>query len=295
VSGRPAAQYCEFLAAAWSQLAADTGQAVDDLVTDGLIGYLNRAPWTSDPSHVETVVAIGSMLTAGGHRRRLESAITDVLLDAPEAGRLDVARNWLHRVLPDHDPAHSGDVLGMIRRPHSGLGDRELVELCARAFSERLDPEAVCHALAESGAVGSGQAALKLLDRLRARVYPMPAGPLNPREWLMTLAAFFADGTLGENIPEEFRRAAVMAAYRDFFYRLDILYTAVTKGNPNAQPELSSDEIKDLEWIPKSVDQILRDAKKRPGLGAKLRGVRRDRDEADDRPGNRPGTEQQTS
>jgi hypothetical protein len=295
VSGRPAAPYCEFLAASWSQLVADTGQAVDDLVTDGLIGYLNRAPWTSDPSQVETVVAIGSMLTAGGQRKRLESAITDALLDAPEAGRLDAARNWLHRALPDHDPGRSGDVLAMLRRPHSGLGDRELAELCARAFSEGLDPEDVCHALAESRAIGSGQAALKLLDRLRTRVYAMPAGPQDPHEWLMTLAAFFADGTLGEHIPEEFRQAAVRVAYRDFVYRLDILYTAVTKGNPNSQPELSNDEIKHLEWIPKSVDQILRDAKKRPGLGSMLRGVRRDRDEADDRPGNRPGTEPQTS
>jgi len=92
-------------------------------------------------------------------------------------------------------------------------------------------------------------------------------------------AICFADGTFGPQMTEEFRRAAVRAAHEDFVFRLDVLYIAATGGRRFALPELSDADIEQLAWVPKSVDQILKEARKRPGRSHGFRAGRRDRDE----------------
>jgi hypothetical protein len=92
-----------------------------------------------------------------------------------------------------------------------------------------------------------------------------------------------AGGSLGDRIADELRQVAVRAAHRDFVYRLDILYIAATKGRRDSQPELTSEDVRYLEWIPKSVDYILREARKRPARHTLRGGSRRDRDESEER------------
>ena len=67
---------------------------------------------------------------------------------------------------------------------------------------------------------------------------------------------------------------ALKAAYEDFIYRLDVLYIAATRGQPDALPDLSSDEIKYLEWVPKSLDQIFKEARQRRGRAILRSGKR---------------------
>lgn len=284
VYGATAEPYCESLTAAWSELAAGTGRAADDLLAGRLTEYLDRVPWLADELKVDTVILITQLLTHGGCRAQLASAVANALLNNPEAARSAAARQWLSQVRPDFNDPRSGSVLMLLRRPQPRLTEQDLVGLCARGCSEGTDPEELCRALADSGAVRSGSAALRLLDQLRARLYKVQVGQLDPYTWLKTFATCIAGGGLGEEIAEGLRKMVVQAAYEDFVYRLDILYIATTRGRPDSQPDLSSDEIKYLEWAPRSLDYILKEARKRPGRSI-LRGGKRDRDEDDDQAG----------
>lgn len=284
VYGPAAEPYCESLAAAWSELASGTGKAVDDLLAGRLTGYLDRVPWLADGLKVDTVILITQLLTQGGYRAQLASTVANALLNNPEAARSDAARQWLSRVRPDFGDPRSGSVLMLLRRPQSRLTEQDLVDLCTRGCREGTDPEELCRALAESAAVRSGSAALRLLDQVRARLYKVQVGQLDPYTWLKAFATCIAADGLGEEIAEGFRQMAVRAAYEDFVYRLDILYIATTRGRPDSQPDLSGDEIKYLEWAPRSLDYILKEARKRPGRSI-LRSGKRDREEAGDQAG----------
>jgi hypothetical protein len=277
VYGPYSRDYCEILAIVWPDLVAGAGQAADDLLTDRLVVYLEGTNWTSDPLKVDTVVLLAGLLTHDGYREDLASAVTNALLDNPEATRRGAGHEWLSRVRPDYKDPRSGDVLALLRRPHAGFTEQDLADLCARGCYEGVDPEDVGRALAEAVAIDSGVAALRLLDLVRVSTYDVQTQGLEPHEWLKSLATFLAGGSLGDRIAEELRPVAVRAAYRDFVYRLDILYIAATRGRPDSQPELTSEEVRYLEWIPKSVDYILREARKRPARHT-LRGSRRDRD-----------------
>jgi hypothetical protein len=290
VYGPYSRDYCEILATVWPDLVAGVGQAADDLLTDRLAVYLEGANWTSDPLKVDTVVLLAGSLTHDGYREYLASAVTNALLDNPEAARRGAGREWLSRVRPDYQDPRSGDVLALLRRPQASFTEQDLADLCARGCYEGVDPEDVGRALAEAAAIDSGWAALRLLDLVRASTYEVQTQGLEPHEWLKSLASFMAGGSLGDRVADELRQVAVRAAHIDFVYRLDILYIAATKGRPDSQPELTSEDVRYLEWIPKSVDYILREARKRPGR-LPLRGGRRDRDESDERTGHQSQAE----
>jgi CHAT domain len=198
--------------------------------------------------------------------READAAVANALLDNPEPVPSAAARQWLNQVRPDFSDPRSGGVLTLLRRPQSRLTEQDLVDLCSRGCSEGIDPEELCRTLAESAAVGSGSAALRLLDHIRARLHKAQIAELDLREWLNGFAACIAAGELGEQTAEEFRQMTLQSAFEDFVYRLDTLYIAATRGQPDALPDLSSDEIKRLEWVPKSLDEIFKQARKRSGL-----------------------------
>jgi hypothetical protein len=281
VYGPTCRDYCEILAVAWSELVTSVGQAADDPLTDRLIGYLEETRWTADPLKVDTVVLLAGLLTRDGYREHLASAVTNALLDNPEAARRGPGSEWLSRFRSDYQDPRTGDVLALIRQHRANLTEDDLADLCARGCREGVNPEDVGRALAEAAAIHSGWAALDLLDQVRASTYQVQTQGLEPHEWLKSLATFIASGNLGDRIADELRQAALRAAHDDFVFRLDMLYIAVTKGRPDSQPELTSDDLRFLEWIPKSVDSILRQARRRPGR-LPFRGGKRDRDESDE-------------
>jgi len=294
VYGPTCRDYCEILAVAWSELVTSAGQAADDPLTDRLVRYLEGTRWTADPLKVDTVVLLADLLTRDGHREQLASAVTNALLDNPEAARRGAGSDWLSRFRPDYQDPRSGHVLALIRQPRASLTEDDLADLCARGCREGVSPEDVGRALAEAEAIQSGWAAQYLLDHVRLSTYQVRTHGLEPHEWLKSLATFIASGNLGERVADELRQAALIAAYDDFVFRLDMLYIAVTKGRPDSQPELTSDDIRYLEWIPKSVDSILRQARKRPGRLA-FRGGKRDHDESEEQGDPDSGAQQEYS
>jgi hypothetical protein len=270
-------QYGDYFATAWSELAGDTGQVVDDQLTETLVAYLKAKPWTSDATEADTVVSITEKLTGNGRRERLESAVADALLASQEAARRESARLWLLRVRPRLD-TEVGDVLQLLRQPGSGLTLEDRAEVCARGFRERIDPHDMCRALAQSAVIASGYAAMKLLEQVRIELYRVPAEKRDPYEWLKLFARCFADGaTFSPELTEEFRKEAVICAHYDFVFRLDMLYIATTGGRSDSPPKLSEEDMARLEWIPKCVEQILKEARKRPGR-LNFRGGKRERD-----------------
>jgi hypothetical protein len=60
-----------------------------------------------------------------------------------------------------------------------------------------------------------------------------------------------------------------------------MVYILATKGQRDASPDLTDEEIDQLSWIPKSIEQILKDARKRR---PKLRSGRHGRNEPEPGP-----------
>jgi hypothetical protein len=286
VYGPTAEPYCQALATAWAELANSAGHAADNLLDDRLAGYLSRVPWLTDGLKVDTVIRVTQLLTRAGSRPQLAATVVSALLDNPGAACSDAARQWLSQARPDVKDPRSGSVLALLRRPQYRFTEPELIDLCTRSCAEEVDPEELCRALAESGVVRSGGSALRILDRVRLRLYKVQTRH-DPFGWLRAFATCIAAGGLGQAVADGLRERAVRAAAEDFAYRLDLLYITTTGGRPDAAPELSSDEIENLGWVPRSLEAILKEAKeageakKRPGWSIR-RGDKRDRDESDE-------------
>lgn len=262
--GRSREQYGECFASAWSELVAYVDPGLDDLLASALITYLDRTNWTADAMQIDAVVDLTARLTTGDQRAGLESVIAEALMARPEAARRESAKAWLAQVRPSPADTGEGGILLSLRQSKPGVTVAQLVELCVRGFRADLDPAEVCWALAESRAIGSGASAAEFLQALRLGLMAAAARQ-NPVEWLRWFTGRFADGTFGPQIAEEFRRVAVQDARDEIGYRLDLLYIAATGGRQDSPPVLSDADIAELDWIPKSLDQILREAKKRTG------------------------------
>jgi hypothetical protein len=274
------AQYNENLAGAWPELVGNTGQPVEELLTSTFIGYLAGTSWTSDAMLVDTVVNLASLLTSDGRRTRLQTAIVESLLAAPEAAHRDSARAWLAQVLPSHRDL-GGDVLLSLRGPHHpDVTEADLADLCARGFRDGLDPADICRALADSGAIRSGSSAINFAEHLWVAVDALSAREQRALDGLRLFIGWLADGAFGSRVAEEFRHQAIQSAGPEIYFRLNMLYIAATAGQPDSLPELSEADIAQLEWIPKSVDKIVKDAKKR-SKQQRARGGRHGRGEAD--------------
>lgn len=274
-------QYNDCFAAAWSELLAGAGQAIDDRLTAALIRYLDQASWTADAWQVDVVVDLATRLTGAGRRTRLESAIADSLLARREAAEREPAQAWLALVRPAPAGVSVDDILPSLRHPRPDLSEAQLAELCVRGFQAGLDPRDVGQALADSGVINSGVRAADFLNELRSGLYAVSAGRQNPLNWVRWFIGWLADGTFGLRVAEEFRKVAVEDAYEDIRYRLDVLFIAATGGRQDSPLTLSDAEIEQTDWISRSFEYILKEAKKRPGRQHRLRGGKHNRDETD--------------
>jgi hypothetical protein len=137
--GQP--EFSQRLAAAWRELATEAqrrrgaGHAVDELLENGLIAFLERTPWRSDPTLAAAVHDLASSLTVDAPRARLMTLVHDV-------------RESLRQMPPEATPA-------------------QIAQACTRARHEGLTPVQAGEALARSGAVGTGKRAADVLEELQ--------------------------------------------------------------------------------------------------------------------------------
>jgi hypothetical protein len=273
--------YNSSLARSWAELAANVGQAADDLLAEGLIAYLGRKHWTDDALQTDAVVGLAGLLTSDGQRPRLVSAVADALTASPMAASRPAAQDWLARVRPPAPGAGQGDVLDLLRGMAPGAEIPRLAGLCTQGFQQGVDANAICQVLIDGGLIRSGVEAMDFLSWLRVGNYVSDLDLQAEGDWLVWFHIRFADGSFGPRVTSEFRHIAISAAERDITIAVNMVYILATKGQRDASPDLTDEEIDQLSWIPKSIEQILKDARKRR---PKLRSGRHGRNEPEPGP-----------
>lgn len=256
-------RYNECLASAWSDVVASEGPALDDRLADMLGSSLAETTWAANARHADAVVDLTMRLTDGGKRDRLEAMIAGSVSNVPEAARSEFARGWLARVQRSRPGVVQDGTLATLRHPPRGVTAAQLAKLCVQAFRNDLDMGEACQALADSHTIATGRAAAAVLAELRQGLVAAEPGGQKIRDWLCWFIQKFADGTFGSQTADEFRRLAVAHTRNEISYCLDELFIAATGGRQHAPPELSDEDVAELEWISQSFDKIARDAKKR--------------------------------
>ncbi|HEX6526320.1 MAG TPA: hypothetical protein VF070_40845, partial [Streptosporangiaceae bacterium] len=227
----------EALAAAWQQLLAqlrEYGQAADERLTSALIDALGRRPWRTDQAQTAAVMDLTRRLTADGARPRLKTTV----LDVSEA----------LRQLPRRAPV------------------AQLAQTCARAYAEGLEARLAVEALAESGVITSGAQATRVLEQLHRVLADsaVTSEKTPPLAWLGTFAVKFADGTFGEQTAAEFTACTMRSVREQLRHNVNLLWIAATRGG-STPPALNDADADHLERIGGAIEEMVREARKRPG------------------------------
>ena len=212
------------------QFRSDLGQAADALLTKALIGFLGRHQWRSDQARAAAVADLTGLLTAEGARPQLMAAV----LDPVEA---------LRQLPPQATVA-------------------QIAQTCARAYADGLAAEEASAALAQSGAVGTGQRAGEVLERLHREL----SADRSERcySWQLRLATVFTNGALGPEVAAGLPACLVWNAQAEIARQLNLLSIAA-KSNVDGAPSALGD--KDVEYLG-SLQDVLQDilnARKRQG------------------------------
>ena len=229
----PSSALSQSLAAAWRELTAvqqSQGQAVDDLLTGALIDFLGRREWRGDQQRTAAVEELTRLLTTGGARPRLKTAV----LDPAEA---------LRYLTPQATPA-------------------DVARILTRAYADGLYAEQAGRALAESGIIASGAQVADILERLHLELADRRNAAY---KWQQTLAMMAASGTFGGQIAADFSVLVVRNSRNELAYHLRLLNMAARTGIDGAPPALTHADIDFLDRACGFIEEILRDARKREG------------------------------
>ncbi len=256
-------RYNECLARAWSELANTNGPALDDLLAQTLGGSLAETRGRATIGQADAVVDLTIRLNGGGKGGQLQAIVASWLATVPETARSEAACKWLAAVQHSRPDVVQDGALAALRRPPRGVSAAELAKRCVQAQQNGLDMREACEALADSRTISTGRKAAAVLAELRQGLRVEQADERQARDWVRWFTARFADGTFGSEVAAEFRSLAVAHARAEIRYCLDELFIAATGGREYSPPELSIEDITDLEGISRSSDQIARDAKRR--------------------------------
>ena len=225
------------LVADWQQVTSqlqyrsDLGQAADGLLTEALIGFLGRHAWRGDQARAAVVADLTGLLTADGARPRLKAAV----LDPTEA----------LRQLPRQATV------------------AQIAQACARAYAGGLAAEQAGAALAESGAVTSGQRAVDVLEQLHRELSTDRSEPWYA--WQRELAMVFANGALGPEVAAGLAACLVWNAKVEIAHHLYLLNIAAKGNVDGAPPALSDADVDYLGWLDSFLQDILHATRKRQG------------------------------
>jgi len=175
--------YSEYFTSVWSTLGVPGGRGAERLGAT-LGDYLCRVPWASDMAQATAIVDLIRRLPRSQDRQALIVAVASILSALPDTARWPAVRDWLAEVNRD-DPGtpQDGSVISL-RGLQPGTAPERIAALCLRACHDGVHPDIAAIALAKSGVVDSGLAAVTVLQELRSAFRAADFYPRQKRSWL---------------------------------------------------------------------------------------------------------------
>ena len=230
--GQP--QFSQRLARAWQELAVAAsphGAAADEVAEAALTAFLKRAPWRADRAGAAAIGNLVQALTEKGPRPRL----------------LAVAR----------DPVET------LRQLPPGAPPRAIASACAQAHAEGVKLGQVAGALAQSGAITSGEQAAELIEHVHRELAADGARDDSYR-WPIELAK----DIVGWPHTADFPVRAAARYTEEMLFRIRLLDAVVRYAPPDAPPAIGADLLEWLEENRQELDEILKEARKRQPRGS---------------------------
>ena len=236
-------QFSRQLASAWRELTAlvrsrGSGQA-DALLESALIAALRRESWRGDTASATAVRDLVDALSPGDPRPDLMA----VVLDTKES----------------------------LRQLPAGAAAAQVAQLCARAYRDGLPVEQVGRMLADSGAVTAGAEAVDVLEEMRRALLSINA-PSAAASWPVAFARWFTEGSFGPRVATEFPGAGARRFGDQLALQVRLLGAVLTASPAEAPPAISADVAERLDQSRQTLEDIVKEARKRQSRGVGLVG-----------------------
>lgn len=274
-------EYVDQLVSVWKQLAAASDRFSREDCVLALARYLDGQPWTASKQQALGVTELYRRIAAYDREHALIGTLASGFDANPAARNWEFAQQLLEWVRK-HDPdAVRNGLLVTFESLPAGIGPEKATELCLRAATQNIKPEAPLSALARSGALDSPAAVAYLLMDLRADFDKAEVDPRVTAEWLRALVDAVAQGEFSSQRADFTRevRELVSRYTRDEMWQQFLLLSTLTKSLRDGQYDLADEERASLTDLAEAIDGFLRKAAKRSPLWKSvLPGGRSDED-----------------
>ena len=191
--------YAEYFTSAWGTLCV-SGACDAERLGAALGLYLSSEPWATDMTQAAAIVDLIRQLSRSQHQSRQVLVVVASIVSAlPDTARWPVVRDWLAEIERDHPRVVQDGSVISLRGLRPGTAPERIAALCLRACHHRVHPDVAAIALAQSGTVDSGLAAVVALRELRSVFNAADLDPRLKRTWLREFTVglqLLAAGTL---------------------------------------------------------------------------------------------------
>lgn len=261
-------EYVDQLVSVWKQLTGASDRFSREDCVLALARYLDGQPWTASRQQALAVAELYRRIAAYDREHALIGALASGFDATPAARNWDFAQQLLEWVRK-HDPDAVRDgLLVTFETLPAGTSPEKVTELCLRAATRNIKPEAAIGSLARSGAMVSPAAVANLLMDLRTDFDKADVDPKLTADWQRALVDAIAQGEFSGQRADFTRdvRELVSRYTRDEMWQHFRVLSTLTRSIREGQYELVEEERVSLTELVEAIDGFLRKAAKRSSL-----------------------------